>query len=88
MLVIQGVEVVLETDMSDRQKTLVCNFDPRSPRISAHDIHEWIYDTLRLPEEDITMIQIDGIKRRVLIKFSHESRMEEILEGREGEMCV
>jgi len=85
--VIQGVEVVLETDMSNRQKTLVCSFDPRSPRISAHDIHEWIYDTLRLPEEDITMVQIDGLKRRVFIKFSNEARMEEILKGTEGK-CV
>jgi len=56
--VIQGVEEVLETDMSYRQKTLVCGFDPRSPRISAHDIHEWIYDAQRLPDEDITMIEL------------------------------
>jgi len=70
--VIQGVEVVLEADMSDRQMTLVCSFDPRSPRISAYAIHELIYDTLRLAEKDITMIQFDGIKRRVFIKFSNE----------------
>jgi len=74
--VIQGVKVVLETDMSDRQMTLVCSFDPRNPRILAYDIHE----------EDITVIQVDGMKRRVFIKFSNETRME-ILEGTEGK-CV
>jgi len=87
VFLIQGVIVVLETDMSDRQMTLVCCFDPRSPRISTYDIHEWIYDTLRLPREDITMIQVDGIKRRVFIKFSNKIRMEELLEGTEGK-CV
>jgi len=87
VLVIQGVEVVLEADMSDRLKTSVCSFDPRSPRISAYDIHEWINDRLRLAKEDITLIQIDGLNRRVSIKFSNETRMEEILEGTEGK-CV
>ena len=51
MLVIQGLEMVLETDMSDRQMTLLCRFDPRCLRISAYDIHEWIYDTLKLAEK-------------------------------------
>jgi len=56
---IQGVKVTLEIDTSDRHKTLVCSFDPRSPSITAYDIHEWIYDMLRLAIEDITMIKID-----------------------------
>jgi hypothetical protein len=32
----------------------------KSPRISAFNIHEWIYEKLHLPEEDLNMIQIDG----------------------------
>ena len=42
MLVIQGVKMVLEADMSDREMTILCSVDPTSPRISAYDIHEWI----------------------------------------------
>ena len=87
MRAIQGVKVTLEIDTSDRHKTLVCSFDPRSPSITVYDIHEWIHDTLRLAEEDITMIRVDGLKRRVFIKFAKENRMKEILEETEGE-CV
>jgi len=86
-VVIQGLIVVLEEDMSDRLMTLVCSFDPRSPNISAYDIHEWIHDTLSLAEGDITMIKIDGLNRRIFIKFSNETRMKKILEGTEGK-CV
>jgi hypothetical protein len=45
--------------MGERQNTVVCVLDMRSPRISAFHIHEWIYTQLQLPEEDISMIQID-----------------------------
>jgi len=88
VIVIQGVKVIRETDTSDRHMTLECRFDLRSPRITAYDIHEWIHDTLRLAEEDITMIQVDGIKRRVFIKFTNENRMKEILEETDGNVCI
>jgi hypothetical protein len=39
--------------MAERQNTLVCIFDPRSPRISAYQIHEWIYETMGLLEDDV-----------------------------------
>ena len=29
--------------MCERQNTNLCAFDLRSPRISAYQIHEWIY---------------------------------------------
>jgi len=59
--------------MSDRQNTIICIFDPKSPRISAFQIHEWIYERLQLPEHDVRMVQIDGPQRRVYIKFvDHE----------------
>lgn len=87
VIVILGGKVVRETDMSDRHMAVVCGFDSRNPRITAYDIHEWIHDTLRLAEEDITMIQAYGLKRRVFIKFTNENRIKEILEETEGK-CV
>jgi hypothetical protein len=56
--------------MSERQNNLVCIFDLKSPRITAFQIHEWIYETMKLPETDVSMIQIDGPKRHIYIKFA------------------
>jgi len=70
--------------MSDRLNTLVCISDPSSPRISANNIHEWINEALRLMEEDIQVIQVDGPRRRVFIKFYNEDRMNEILQDIKG----
>jgi hypothetical protein len=70
--------------MSDRQNTLGCAFDMKSPRISAFNIHEWIYEKLHLPEEDINMIQIDGPKRHVYIKFKNTERIQQVLTDTEG----
>jgi len=63
------VEVNRGCNMAERQNTVVCSFDPSNPRNTAHDIHEWIHATLRLPEQKVTMIQIDGIKRQIFIKL-------------------
>ena len=51
------VEVNRGCNMAERHNIVVCSFDPSSPRITAHDIHEWIQATLRLPEQKVTMIQ-------------------------------
>jgi hypothetical protein len=61
--------------MTERQNTVVCVFDRHSPKISAYEIHEWIYDTLRLPDDDIEMIQIDGPNRHVYIKFVTQDKL-------------
>ena len=62
----------------ERQNKFVCAFDPLIPRISAYEIHEWIFDTLCLSESEVVMIQIDGPKRHVYIKLSDPSRMQDI----------
>ena len=54
--------------MAERHNTLVCSFDPSSPRITAYDIHECIYASLRIPEHKVHMIQIVGLKRLVYIR--------------------
>ena len=72
--------------MSDRQNTAVCNFDPRSPRITAHQIYEWIYENLRLSETAVRMIQIDGTRRRVNIKLQTSERTQSILQKTNGQM--
>jgi hypothetical protein len=55
--------------MCDRQNTVVCAFGPSSPRVLALQIHDWKYDNLKLPEDDVRIIQIDGPRRSVYIKF-------------------
>jgi hypothetical protein len=57
----------------------------RSPRISAFHIHEWIFETLQLAEEDMSMIQIDGPKRQVYIEFHSEDRLQIIIHAVTGQ---
>ena len=47
----------------ERQNTMFCIFDMNSPRINASNIHESIHAQLRLQEDDIPMIQINGPRR-------------------------
>jgi len=42
--------------MEERQNTIVCAIDPSNQRITAYQIHDWIYESLRLPELGIRMI--------------------------------
>jgi hypothetical protein len=48
--------------MGEQRNTIVCVFDLKSPRISACDIHEWIYAQMRPDENEINMVQIDETK--------------------------
>jgi len=72
--------------MSDRLSTIVCGFDPRSPRINAFHIHERIYENLHIAEENIKMIQVDGPRKRVYIKFMDEESMNTIIQNTEGQL--
>jgi hypothetical protein len=60
-------------------------FDIKSPRISAFNIHEWIFETLKLAEEDLYMIQIDGPRRHVYIKFKNAEQVHTVLNESEGQ---
>ena len=80
------IEVTRSVVMSDRLSTIVCEFDPRSPRVNAFHIHEWIYENLHIAEENIRMIHIDGPRRRVYIKFTDEEYMNTILQNTEGQL--
>jgi hypothetical protein len=71
--------------MSERRNTLVCYFDPASPRLTAYDIHEWIHSQLPVSEHSVSMIQIDGIRRQVYIKFIDLSFFHDIRRAANGE---
>jgi hypothetical protein len=72
--------------MCERQNTLVFIFDQRSPRITAYQIHEWLYEELRLQEDEIRMIQVDGPRRRVYIKFVTSEKMQTVLRSAAGQL--
>jgi hypothetical protein len=69
----------VKVTVAERQNTAVCCFDPNSPHITAFDIHEWIHDVLKIPEHRVNMIQIDGTKRQVYIKFIELSYVQALI---------
>ena len=72
--------------MCDRQNTIVCSFHVRSPRINAFQIHEWLYETVRLTEDDVRVIQIDGPLRKVYVKFVNSECMMRVLQPIQGDL--
>ena len=72
--------------MGDRQNTIVCIFDHKSPRITAYQIHEWLHEEMHLQEEDVRMIQIDGPQRRVYIKLVSTERMMAVFQIAKGQL--
>ena len=76
----------LSVDISDGQNTIVRSFDPRSPRINVFRIHEWIYESLHLDEENIRTIEIDGPRRHVFITFTNGDSMNAVLQDTEGQL--
>ena len=62
--------------MGERQKSIVCAFDVKGPRISAYEIHEWIYEQLKLEENEVLMVQIDGPQRHVYIKLRWTNQLQ------------
>jgi hypothetical protein len=71
--------------MSERRDMLVCCFDPANPRLTAYDIHEWIHSQLQVSEHSVSMIQIDGIRRQVYIKFTDLAFVHDILRVTNGD---
>ena len=72
--------------MAERKNTITCSFDPKSPRITAYEIHEWIYKKLKIPGDGVAMIQIDGPKRQVFIKLKQNSEIIRIIQDSQGSL--
>jgi hypothetical protein len=71
--------------MSESRNTLACFFDPTSPRLTAIETHEWIHSQLKVTEHSVLMIQIDGTRRQVFIKFTEFNFLQDILNTTSGE---
>ena len=71
--------------ISERQNTVVCSFDPKSPGITALDIHEWIFEQLHVPENVVTMVQLEGTCRQVYIKFTDFQYLQDLLHSTTGQ---
>ncbi|KAJ4448353.1 hypothetical protein ANN_10368 [Periplaneta americana] len=72
----------IRTNYDDRKETnLVMSFTERDiPRPEPYLLHEWIYKDFRLKEEQLEMIQLNGVTRQVFIKCISTDIVEEILQ--------
>jgi hypothetical protein len=57
----------------------MCAFSMDSPKVMAYNIHEWIFSTLLILEDDLSVLQIDGPRRKVYLKFATADKMNEHL---------
>ena len=71
--------------MGECRNTIVCTFDPGSPGISALEIHERVRAVLRIPEQKVNVIQIDGTKQQVYIKMTDIEGVQDIIQGTGGQ---
>lgn len=69
----------------ERQNTVKISFQRDAPKVLAYEIHDWIYDTLKLPIDQVVMIQLDNLTRCFYIKVQRESLLQDILERTRGE---
>jgi len=58
----------------------------RSPRINAFQIHEWLYETVRLTEDDVRVVQIDDPLRKLYVKFVNSECMMRVLQPIQGDL--
>ena len=70
---------------TERKNTLVISFVERNViRPSPYEIHEWIAENLHLDEQEVEMIQLNGLTRQVFVKCFHSSTIEKILKDTHG----
>jgi hypothetical protein len=65
--------------MTERRNTIICTFESSAPKLSAYEMHEWIFEMLRISEEEVLVIQIDGQRRQVFIKLTDQAATTKLL---------
>jgi hypothetical protein len=53
--------------------------------MTACDVHDWIFEVLQLPEDEVRMIQINGTKRQFFIKFAEQQSVINLLHATAGQ---
>jgi hypothetical protein len=66
--------------MTDRRNTIVCAFESTAPKLSGFEVHEWISKVLRIQEEEVLVIQIDGQQRKVFMKLTDRASVTKLLQ--------
>jgi hypothetical protein len=63
---------------------MICTFERDSPRITAIEIHDWIYEKMDFPGQEVLMVQIDGTKQQVYIKVRTQEVLDDIITQTNG----
>jgi hypothetical protein len=72
--------------VGDRIQTMVASFDVHSPRTSAYSIHVWVTQRLGLTEDDLLAMQVDGVRRKVYLKFVSDQKLYAMLQSTQGKV--
>jgi hypothetical protein len=65
--------------MEERKNTIVCIFEAGSPRTAAFEVHEWLHEHLRIQEEHVRHLLMDGPRKQVYVKLVDEMQMQATL---------
>ena len=66
-------------NMAERRNSVVCTFDPITPKITTYDVHELMHDILRIRVNAVNMMHIDDMKRQVYIKLAETQCVQTVL---------
>jgi hypothetical protein len=64
----------------------VCAFETNAPKLTAFEVHKWILEVLRLPVEQVLVIQIDGQQRKVFMILTDQQAVIKLLQATSGQV--
>jgi hypothetical protein len=71
--------------MVERHNIFICAFSMDSLKTTAYIIHECVFSILKIPEDDLSVLQIDGPRRKVYLKFTTADKINGHLNNLQGD---
>ena len=62
-----------------RKNTVEFRFERDKERPTAYEVHDWLFNVIKIQEDQVEAVQLDGIKNSVFVKFVTEGQMDRVL---------